>query len=155
MNQAGSDFQFRRVDGASTQPSQHSEESIGQSEAFFDQVFEKNVTVQLLIDVESGAIARANASAVQFYGYDRPTLQQMTISDLAEYPHTAISPHVIHMALVHPGQFLFRHRLASGTVRDVEVHSSMIDLWGRPLLHSIIHDITERKQATEASQHHD
>ena len=36
--------------------------------------------------------------------------------------------------------FLFKHRLASGEVRDVEVHASPLEVGGRPLLFSIVHD---------------
>ena len=45
--------------------------------------------------------------------------------------------------------FIFSHRLASGDVRFVEVHSSPITLGGKQSLFSIIHDITERKEAEE------
>src|SRR5947209_20137797 len=49
--------------------------------------------------------------------------------------------------------FLFQHRLASGTVRDVEVHSGPVNVHGRQLLYSIIHDVTERKRTEEALAH--
>jgi PAS domain-containing protein len=45
--------------------------------------------------------------------------------------------------------FEFRHRLADGSIRDVEVFSSRIEVKGKDFLHSIIHDITDRKQAEE------
>jgi len=45
--------------------------------------------------------------------------------------------------------FLFRHRLADGTIRDVEVYSGPIPLKGKRLLYSIVHDITERKKADQ------
>jgi len=43
--------------------------------------------------------------------------------------------------------FYFKHRLASGKIRDVEVYSGPIKVYDRELLYSIIHDITKRKQA--------
>ena len=46
--------------------------------------------------------------------------------------------------------FEFRHRLSSGAVHDVEVRSSPLQLDGRRLLYSVIHDITERKQMEKA-----
>ena len=46
--------------------------------------------------------------------------------------------------------FEFRHRLADGSNRDVEVVSSKIEAKGKDLLHSVIHDITARKQAEKA-----
>lgn len=43
--------------------------------------------------------------------------------------------------------FEFPHRLASGGIKSVEVHSSLIHFDHRDLLVSIVHDITERKIA--------
>ena len=45
--------------------------------------------------------------------------------------------------------FIFPHRLASGEVKTVEVHSSPIITRDETILFSIIHDITERKRAEE------
>src|SRR5439155_16263571 len=49
--------------------------------------------------------------------------------------------------------FVFQHRLASGAVRDVEVHSGPVNVHGRQLLYSIVHDVTERKRTEEALAH--
>ena len=46
--------------------------------------------------------------------------------------------------------FEFHHRLADGSIRDVEMFSSKIKAKGKDLLHSIIHDITARKKAEKA-----
>ncbi len=43
--------------------------------------------------------------------------------------------------------FHFMHRLASGEIRDVEVHSSPVDLEGGTVLHSIVHDTTALREA--------
>ena len=45
--------------------------------------------------------------------------------------------------------FIFRHRLSNGDIRDVEVYSGPLQLRGKQLLYSIVHDITDRKQAEE------
>jgi PAS domain S-box-containing protein len=50
----------------------------------------------------------------------------------------------------HRRHFYFQHRLANGDIRDVEVYSGPIQLQGRQLLYSIVHDITERKKMEEA-----
>src|SRR5437764_15380810 len=47
-------------------------------------------------------------------------------------------------------RFYFQHRLASGDLRDVEVLSSPIDLDGRTILYSIIHDITDTRRVEQA-----
>ena len=46
--------------------------------------------------------------------------------------------------------FDFRHRLASGDEREVEVYSTPINVDGRMLLFSIVHDKTQRKRAEES-----
>lgn len=51
---------------------------------------------------------------------------------------------------VHPEdgqQVTFRHRLADGTTRDVEISTRRIESAGRTLLRSVIHDVTERTRS--------
>src|SRR5262249_34444891 len=45
--------------------------------------------------------------------------------------------------------FNFRHRLASGEMRDVEVYYSPADVGGRLVLYGIVHDVTERRKTDE------
>jgi signal transduction histidine kinase len=47
------------------------------------------------------------------------------------------------------GYFEFTHRLSSGETRHVEVYSGSMVVKGKTLLHSIIHDVTDRKQLQE------
>lgn len=122
-------------------------EAIKQSEQLYYQMFSEHSAVKLLIDPTTGAVVQANLSAAQFYGY---TIEELQASNVAQI--NALPPDVINEAMQKALQrktnyFIFQHRLASGEVRDVEVHSSPIKVSGRELLYSIIHDITERKQA--------
>ena len=48
--------------------------------------------------------------------------------------------------------FFFQHKLANGQIRDVEVYSGAIEINGKKFLHSIIHDITEKRQIEKALQ---
>jgi signal transduction histidine kinase len=41
-------------------------------------------------------------------------------------------------------QLHFQHRLKNGSIRDVEVYSSHIRAFGKDVIHSIVHDITEK-----------
>lgn len=47
-------------------------------------------------------------------------------------------------------RFYFRHRRADGSIRDVEVYSGPIQIAGRCLLYSIVHDISDRVAAEAA-----
>ena len=122
-------------------------EELRQSEERYRCLFEDNHAVMLLIDPESSEIVDANPAAAAFYGYSREELCAKRITEI-----NTLDADEVHreMALAKAGKrnhFDFRHRLADGTIRDVEVFSATIRLFGRSLLLSIIHDVTERKTA--------
>ena len=117
------------------------------SEMRYRQMFEQNRAVQLLIDRESGGIVDANAAAAEYYGYSLEDLRRMNLSDISTATSTQWTHELNRTGNEGRGYFLFRHRLASGEIRDVEVHTSPLEAGGRSLYYSIIHDITERKLA--------
>ena len=120
------------------------------SEQSYRNQFANNSTVMLLVNPTDGAIIDANAAAVSFYGYPRERLLAMRVTDI----NIMHGPEVLQLAALvtqEQGQrFEFQHRLADGSVRDVEVSASLIQFGARIFLHSIIHDVTERKRAEEA-----
>ncbi len=125
-------------------------EELRESEALFRSLFERHAAVQLVIDSESGNIIDANKSAATFYGWTREELKKMRIQDI-----NTLSPEEIkqEMEKVRTNQriyFEFSHRLANGSIRDVEVFSSKVESKGKDLLHSVIHDITARRLAEKA-----
>ncbi|MCX6067106.1 MAG: PAS domain S-box protein, partial [Chloroflexi bacterium] len=120
------------------------------SEQRYRDMFEKNSAVKILIDPASGAVIQANQAASRFYGWSTTLLQAMNINQINTLSNEEIIIEMERAAKESRSYFIFRHRLASGDIRDVEVHSSPIDISGRRLLFSIIHDITERKQAEQA-----
>jgi len=125
-------------------------EALRQNEERYHQMFEVNQAIKLLVDPESGAIIDANQAASQFYGYPPEQLRHMKIGDINPLPPGEIAAEMALAVEEQRTYFNFKHRLASGEVRDVEVYSGPISEGGRTLLYSIIHDITERKQAQQA-----
>lgn len=119
----------------------------------YRQMFEKNRTVQLLIDPLSGFIVDANPAAVDFYGYELDTLKRMKISAINLSSEGEIAEAIRQAVAEQQPVFLFRHKLASGEVREVEVRSSPITIGAQQLLHSIIHDVTEQVRAEAALRH--
>ncbi len=125
------------------------EQALRESEERFRRQFADSSVVMLLIDAENSKIVDANDAAVRFYGYKREQLLAMEKSDINVLPESELRRLI--STIQNEGQlFHFRHRLADGSVRDVEVASSRIRLRSRDVLHSIVFDVTERRRAEEA-----
>ncbi len=120
------------------------------SEALYRQMFAGHSAVKLLVEPESGAIVEANRAAVNFYGYPEDVLRHMNIQQINTLPPQEIAQLRQEIQAGNVDYFSVPHRLASGEIREVEVYSVPIEVNGRALLYSIIHDITRRKQAEEA-----
>lgn len=117
-----------------------------QSEERYKKLFQDHKAIKLLIDPKDGRIADANRAAVEFYGWSHEELTQMFIHQINTLPVEAVKERIAEVQAQKRVHFEFQHRRADGSVRDVEVYSSRIDVNGRPYLHSIIHDVTARKQ---------
>ncbi|MGH2340435.1 PAS domain S-box protein [Segnochrobactraceae bacterium EtOH-i3] len=113
-------------------------------EQLYHNLFEQNHSVKLITDPSSGAIVAANQAACEFYGYERDKLQSMKISDINCLPPDEIAVCMNDAQGNRRPSFLFPHRLANGEIRRVEVYSGPVEVEGRPLLYSIIHDVTDR-----------
>lgn len=121
-----------------------------ESEELYRKIFEDHAAVKLLIDPQTGSILDANRAAEEFYGWPRATLRQMLIQQINTMPSDQVKAEMEKARSLKRVHFEFQHRKADGSVRDVAVYSSRIELKGREILHSIVHDITDRKLA-EAS----
>ena len=126
------------------------EEALLESEKRYRSVFEDHVAVKLLIDPDDGSIIEANAAAENYYGWSREQLKKMKIQDINVLPPEDVRKETENAIAEKQVHFEFRHRRADGSVRDVEVLTSKIDMRGKALLHSIVHDITERNEAEDA-----
>jgi len=125
------------------------EKELQESEQSFRDIFEKNRSVMLFIEPVSGEIVAANHAAVAYLGYPQAQLEGMRINQI-----NTLSPEeliqVRQRALREQQDvFQFPYRLASGEVRNVEINLTPVEVSGRTLLLSIVHDITARKQAEE------
>jgi len=117
------------------------------SEQRFHRMFRDHKSAMLLVAPADGRIIDANDAASRFYGYPMKQLKKMSVDNF-----NLLSPEemaAIRQKIV-AGEtriFEFRHKLASGDIRDVEVHSSPIEFERQIALFSIIHDITSEKTA--------
>jgi PAS domain S-box-containing protein len=125
------------------------EEALRQSEEQYRKVFEEHSAVKVLVDPETGNIIEANRAAVHFYGWPYERLKAMKNQEISTLSPEDIGREIEKILAGSQTRFEYRHRLADGSIRDVEVYSSKIEAKGRALIHSIIHDITDRKQAEQ------
>ena len=121
------------------------EKALRESEERFKNMFERHSSVMMLVEPESGRITGANESSVRFYGYSKSELLAMNIDQINILLPEQVKMERQQALREERSYFIFPHRLASGEVRTVEVHSSPIVLQDQKILFSIIHDITERK----------
>ena len=121
-----------------------------QSEEAYRRQFTDNTAIMLMIDPSEGRILEANTAAATFYGYSREQLRALRITDINLLPPGGVQVALGSVGANQSKRFVFQHRLADGSVRDVEVSASSIQWGNREVVHSIIHDITERTQAETA-----
>ena len=125
------------------------ETAVGEHAERFEQMFEIHHAPMLLISPEDGQIVDANLAAVEFYGYSRDELGRMAVHDLNQLSREEVDEEVRRAVAREKNRFIFPHKLASGEIRSVEVHSTAILVQGRQLLFSIVHDVTDRVLAEE------
>ncbi|TXT49268.1 MAG: PAS/PAC sensor signal transduction histidine kinase [Spirochaetes bacterium] len=117
-----------------------------ESEKRYRLLFNNHHTTMFLVDPRNGRIVDANPAAEVFYGWPRETLLSLSVKDI-----NTLSPELVDREMAAENRktntFHFRHRTASGDIRDVEVFTGPVELFGEKLLYSIIHDETARVEA--------
>ncbi|HLF30595.1 MAG TPA: PAS domain S-box protein, partial [Xanthomonadales bacterium] len=117
-------------------------QALRESEAKFHTLFNEHPAIKFLINPETGGIVDANDAAVRFYGWSKEQLCRMRVQDINTLAPEQIKPLLKSALERNQLRFVFQHRLADGSIRDMEIFSSRIDIKGEPLLYSIGHDIT-------------
>ncbi|RAU23473.1 PAS domain-containing sensor histidine kinase [Paramagnetospirillum kuznetsovii] len=122
------------------------QQATAEREELYSQIFHRNPAVKLLVDPTTGLIVDANESAAMFYGYPVDTLKGMRITEINTLSPDQVKVEMEAVARQERLFLRFKHRLASGTIRDVEVYSSPFHVGGRAYLSSIVVDVTERNR---------
>ncbi|MGW8186159.1 MAG: PAS domain S-box protein [Desulfobacterales bacterium] len=126
------------------------EQSLKISERRYRNLFQNHHAVMLLIDPLTGDIINANPAACDYYGYTLDEITGLKISDINILSSGQVHSEMQSAKSKHCRQFFFKHRLADGQIREVEVFSGPVFVEDRELLYSIVHDITESKRAERA-----
>ncbi len=115
-------------------------------------IFESNHAVALLIATRSGRIVDASPGACTFYGYEHQVLAGMTIFEIDTLPEETVRKTVKQATTGKKYRFGFRHRLADGSIHDVEAICTPVTADNQTYICCIIHDITEQKLAEEETK---
>ena len=125
------------------------EKELRDSEELFRKIFEDHAAIKLIIDPDTENIIDANRAAETFYGWTKEQLKQMRIQEINTFSPGEVMQSIERAKTNKQNYFEFSHRLADGSIRDVEVFSSSIQVNGKLLIHSIVHDVSDRKRAEQ------
>jgi len=107
----------------------------------------------LIIQPQTGKIIDANKQACLFYGYSLEEITRMTILDINTFDEQEVLAEMRRSRQQECNHFFFKHKLANGDIRDMEVYSGPITVGGKDVLYSIAYDITQRnKQEREQEE---
>ena len=114
--------------------------------------FSDNSLSMLMIDAETGNIEDANLAAQHFYGYSHEQFCAMNISDLNILHKVEIlkKEHPFgHVSMKHAE---YKHKLNNGSVKDIKMHLSSIDVDDRRKIITIHEDVTALKLRLSESE---
>ncbi|NCD33730.1 MAG: response regulator [Spartobacteria bacterium] len=97
-------------------------------ESLFSGIFDCSPLVRLLIDRKTGVVVVANKAAHQFYGFPRQTLHGRLIQDINCMSPDEVRAEMNHAVNGQRNYFRFRHRLASGEIKQVRVYSMPVTI---------------------------
>ncbi|HZK69842.1 MAG TPA: PAS domain S-box protein, partial [Paludibacter sp.] len=125
------------------------EESLRISEKKFRNLFQNHVAVKIIIDPDTGNIIDANFAASRFYGWSIDELKQMKIGEINTASPEVMQKTFKQVLAFGKVSFEFQHRCKDGSMKEVEMLSSKIEIQGKDYFHAIVHDVTDKKKAEE------
>ena len=126
---------------------QQTEFALQESEVRYNALFASSCMPMVLVNPLDGRIMDANIRAVNFYGWDQKQFSQMNVADLSIPGDDHIMREMSRILSSGESHFDFRHHLANGDVRDVEVFASPISFSGQTHLMLAVHDVSGRRCA--------
>ncbi|MEW6983771.1 EAL domain-containing protein [Colwelliaceae bacterium 6471] len=112
-----------------------------------EDIFDNSPAIMLLIEPATGQIIAANNAASNFYGYSVEALRNMYIQDINIFTSEQVAKERLLAKKEQRNFFIFRHKLANGEIKTVEVISSPITYAQSTVLFSIIRDISPERDS--------
>ncbi len=130
----------------------HLLDELSESKERYRSLFFENQLVMFLFDADTFEIVDANPAANRYYGYTRNQMIGMKVAEINQMPLDQLVLAIRDAREKRCSHFFFKHKLASGEIRDVEVHTGPLPMRGRTLIYSLVIDITQQK-SLEAQLH--
>jgi len=120
------------------------------SEQRYKQLFMETGAVGLLVDMETTGIIAANQMASAYYGFTTDQLKTMNMTDLIVDSSEWIAAATVEARQSMRSRFFTKHRLACGSVREVQVNVSRLEVQDKRLFYVIVKDISDELRAESA-----
>lgn len=125
--------------------------TLEENRRLYQNIFENNYSIMLLIETRCGRIFDANQAACSFYGYSKEQLTNMNISQLNILNNDEGIANAIKAAIEgKKDRFYISQRLANEEIRFVEVHCNRTKYKDKELLCLVVHDLTNMKKVLNA-----
>lgn len=124
---------------------------IEENRQLYQNVFENNYSIMLLVEPDSGRVFDANQAACSFYGYSKNQLTNMNISQLNMLNTDPKITNAIKTAIEgKKDRFYISQRLANDEIRFVEVYCNKIKYKAKELICFNVHDFSKMKKVLNA-----
>lgn len=124
--------------------------ALAQEEKRLAGFFENHPAPMLLVDPDRGVIAEATPAACTFYGWKRSDLVGKKMSDINILTAAETMAEIRRAIAGKASPAVFKHRLADGSIRDVEVLSGPMETREKKMVCCMIADVTDRLRMESA-----
>ncbi|MBK8808228.1 MAG: PAS domain S-box protein [Bacteroidales bacterium] len=112
----------------------------------YETIFYNSNAVMFVLNPETGKILKANDAALKFYGYTLEEFLQLQVNDINVLDSNDIKSRINEVLNDKHYSFSFKHKLKDGSLKDVLVYCSKMNILDKTYIFSIVHDITEKNQ---------
>ena len=123
------------------------QKKLQKSESRYKAIYTSNLAIHIISNPDTQKIVDCNETAEKFYGYSREELLNLHIYNINTMSREDIQKEIENAKALKKNSFYFKHRLANGEIRDVEIYSAPIEIEDETYLYSIIFDITQQREA--------
>jgi len=125
----------------------HAKQELEASEKRHKTIFDNSSSSMVLIDPDTGTILDGNKAVLNYTGYSKDEFLNMNIGQISQSSKDELKKELKLALNNEKNYYELKYRLASGEIRDIEVYTGKIEVKGKDVLHSVVHDITDKKNA--------